>query len=364
MNSDDVRELDATASTETDVTDGFEVLDPEPTDDRFDVTLPVTRADFADFLGKVIGGKDKLEYSFRGYIHVSSALISGIESALVERVETQNGGRLVSSRYDVRFSNGRGFKTSNIESLLGLSPRGNASTEFLGVELIFLINFPGSNTPVREKISLAFAASYGAADDESILRKRGVIDRARCEIEYYNRVFAEDCLSTITSIVEGQSFVPPNVSYAKRVGSLLGSSLPITTFCVAGLVYSLAVYQIGTHFTDWIPTAAEKAALTLEEKVDGLIERTAPFMVALYTSVLILIGLLCSLVPAVLVSMYIPESNVGRVSFGLYANDLALMDGLARKKTRRTIRALLGILLSVVLSIVGAYIYDRAMGRI
>jgi hypothetical protein len=55
------------------------MLDLTPNDDRFDLMLPVTRQDFADFLGRVIGGKDKLEYSFRGDVHISSEIIAGIE---------------------------------------------------------------------------------------------------------------------------------------------------------------------------------------------------------------------------------------------------------------------------------------------
>jgi hypothetical protein len=120
-----------------DVPDGFDVFDPTSPDESLDLRLPVTRTEFGDFLGRLISGKDKLEYAFKGNIHISTEVVSGIEAALIERVEGQNSGRLASSRYEIRFSNGRGFKTSSIERLLELSPRGDATTEFLSIELFF-----------------------------------------------------------------------------------------------------------------------------------------------------------------------------------------------------------------------------------
>jgi len=346
---------------ELEVASGFEVISPEPSNESFDLSLPVTRSDFADFLGRVIGGKDKLEYTFRGDIHITAVLISGIESALVERVESQNGGRLVSSRYNVRFTNGRGFKTSKLESLLALSPRGEASTEFLSVELIFLINYPGVATPVREKVSLAFAAATASSQD-SILSKRGVYDRARCEIEYHSRVFAEDCLNSINAIIDEQPAAPEEVSYVKRYSSFFGSTLPITTFFIVGAAYSFAVYMFGGSIFDLSKLTA--SPLTLDQKLDILIERSAPYMVAVYTSLFMLIGILFSMIPAVMVDNLLPHQEPARVSFGIFETDIAHMSRLARKKSKRLSRAALSILFSVVMSIAGAYLYDRLMGRV
>jgi hypothetical protein len=128
-----------------------------------------------------------------------------------------------------------------------LAPRGDALTEFLSIELIFLITYPGTNTPAREKITLAFASATAAIGRDTILRTSDFYERARCEIEYYNRVFAEDCLNTINSVVRQETLVPEAVKRLKRDQAVLGGSLPITVFCISAAAYCFAVYALADN---------------------------------------------------------------------------------------------------------------------
>jgi hypothetical protein len=223
------------------------------------------------------------------------------------------------------------------------------------------MNYPGISTPTREKVSLAFAVEQFLSARDSILRKQDIYDRARCEIEYYNRVFAEDCLNSLISVVKHQYDQPNNVKFIKHDTAMLGSVLPVTVFSATAISFSLGVYLFGSYY-GWTSTEA-LSRLSLQEKVDLMIDRSAPYMAGMSTLLFLATGIIFSVVPAVTLSFLLTEVRGNRVSFGIYKNDHEQIQRLADKKSKRLIRACIGLASSLALSVAGAYAYDKLMGR-
>jgi hypothetical protein len=83
----------------------------------------------------------------------------------------------------------------------------------------------------------------------------------------------------------------------------------------------------------------------------------------MFSFIFIILGTLVALIPAVITGFLLPDQHNSRITFGIFDNDREETKRLMRGKRRRTLRAIGALIVSILVSIAGAYAYDKLMGR-
>lgn len=328
----------------------IEIVSNREDDGMYDVTLPVSQGMFSEFLGKIIGGKDKLQYRFLGEITLNRNVIVSLEGAINDRVEHQYGGKVVSTRYGIRFTDGKGFKTDSLQKLLELTPSNDSITQFFSAEYVSLITYPNTNTPAKETISLNFRSGETFIDNSL----------SHCEVEYVNRISAEDTLNTIKSIVDTKIENKKEVVFLRKYSFILGPFFPALVFLISSLVYCSLTYFLLNKANLWFPIENNSSSLSLEDKVNDMLLRFQPYLLIIQGLIFLVIGSIVCLMPSLYLmdksdSLYRSEH---KVIFNIYDNDKLHIERLAQNKSRRKIKVFKSAIFSVLLSIVASFIYS------
>ncbi|MGI3211754.1 hypothetical protein ACROSR_11630 [Roseovarius tibetensis] len=310
----------------------------------YQVTLPVAKNDFADFVGRLISGSDKLEYAIISDIEVTRDTLLGLESSFSERVDRQAGSAFVATRYSIKFSDGRGFKTGELSKIFDLSPTGTVHTEALTAEYTFINNYPNSNAPVREVVSLSFRA-------RSMPRYVGrfVLAVGNIEVEYHNRSWAEDVLESVKRVVcvEAPSF--SDARFLLRNTIFAHEEVPVIVGIVSSIIFLTTIYFAWDTFVFEglrvvSPIGASNHAEPSPEK---LVVRGLTFL-----SIAILIGVLVGVSISKVGS---PEAQ--NIVFRITDSDQRYLDYLKSRKRKSRFKIILSIIGSIVLSVVASWIY-------
>ena len=333
-----------------------DIVDLTGDDDDYQVTLPVPKADFADFLGGIIGGNDKITHDINSPVHIGADTLRGLVGAIVDRVENQNHGKLASSRFEIKFWDEKGYRTNDIEKLLSISPSIDAPTRFLSIQLVFLIKYPNNSTPAREKVTIVLGS------DAHRRFQRGVFSgldlsaeyASSIEIEYVNRSWAEDTLGTIRSIIERTSKTIP------KFRGLRWYQHPEVG--VGAIFFSIAVFLAVSYFFIG-QTSLLSSIDEVSPDIAGITEYLEQSRAWNQPHLVVIRGLFYVLIGGALVTINTmwfmqPRRSLRPLSFELFESDRQLHQEMAVKKERQKWRFILGFAVSVVSSLAAAYIYD------
>ncbi|MFN3170059.1 MAG: hypothetical protein ACE37E_05125 [Hyphomicrobiales bacterium] len=310
-------------------------------EDEINVSLPVKRQEFADFIGSIIGGKDRLRKEYYSSLLVNRALLVAIESAIQERLQSQNEGSIVSKRYSIKLSSGRGLNSDNLNSIFSLSPSLNDNSKSFAVEYVFVIVYPGMNSPARETINLSFSKS-----DDAV--------RAELSIEYVNRHWAEDMLNTVDSILINSNIGDKKAIYIQNP-SYIGSNSFKGMLVLAGI----SIYIFGVFYYEAAVRLPEDlSSLTVEGQIEYLIEITRPHINAIYNVVFLIIALLLVFLPIMILDPPSIVSDKHRIIFDIYDSDKKKIEEIYLRKKRYRITSIITFIGAIIASAVGSALFN------
>lgn len=319
------------------------------------ITLPASPKQFADFLGKLVGGKDKLRNTYKTRLRVTPDVLRGLQSALEERVTRQNSGSLVSTRYKIIVSDRREYITSDLDQLLRISPPANRRTVYLEISFVFLVVYSGQAAPSREQIDIVM--QQGRTFRELADLAYHSPDTINVEIQYTERTWAEDLSSTIASVLDLEPEHKIKNSIAQNMYKYAEALFTFSLFVLTILYIISFMYFYPTLDTTSEAFNADGGEVT-SEAIAQLIILTNPGFSALITFVVMGGGLLLSLLTIYIFSKAVIPPYDPLISFDLYAAD-AKHNRIVRKKVDgHWVRFLVGALLSIATSVIGAWVFE------
>lgn len=322
--------------------------------DDFNITLPVTREQFGDFLTGIIGGKEKITaYSDHSlYFDLENSV--NLAKAIVERVTRNNETTIVSSEFSIRFSNNRTYTEHSISAFSQLAPVGESDTQMVEMAFDFLGKFPKYDFPVRQSIRVLVSNDLKARQEgEKNLEPSALID-----IYFVERTWGEDLASLC------QKFLF-EFSEADKEASRFKTFLETTHEALIGMAFiiGLALY----FASPWIfPTgdASEIVALAPQQIDD--IPSLASYLTELInpSSKNLLSTWLFSLVGMAIVIffmafvMHFTTVKEKRVSFGFTKSDRDSYQRLISMREKSSRWSIPAAIVAIGFSLLTGYIFE------
>lgn len=331
-----------------------DIIVPRQDDGEYSVSLPVSQEGFSEFIKELIGSKKKISSEYDNLL-VTPDFLRSIDAALCERIMSQNTAEIVDCTIEVQFTDGRTYTMDSVADAVEISPLSDARTRFLSFEQIWLIQFPGQIAPLRQTVKMEISSETFSGIRSGAKRKPVVVT-----VEYHRRSWAEDITNLCEKIVQAHPAVEKTRRWRKRSRDFLISEGAITAYSlVLILVYCYAAILFSAKP---VPPAADQTGSVSIRDVYELIASSRPpaSLVGSAASVVAFIGGGVALVTTLVMFLQnlMPNPPKVEVRFLMFPNDVLNQDLEEQYKRRSFWRSISAFGLSVLASVVAAYLYE------
>ena len=320
----------------------------------FQVSLPVTRDQFGEFISGIIGGKERITAYVEDPLYIDLDNCVSLSKAIVERVTSNNETSIVSSEFSIRFSNHRTYTEHSIKALSELAPIGESKTEMIEISLDFLGKFPKYDFPIRQSIRVLISNSLETKKEG----EENVYPSALIDVYFVERTWGEDLASLCQKMLGEFSERAKDAGRLKlwveeKKGWIVGFSA----------IFSVLIYLILPFFTDLHVSQAvqtirydqvtdiRELALFFQETIDPS-PGDSVGKIGLFALCTFVFGCLLGLI------FSFTRSNPKKVSFGFTKSDILEYENLAQRRRRAATLTVPSAIVAIGTSVALGYIFE------
>lgn len=130
------------------------------------VTLPVDKSHFQDFIKGLLGRPQALIKRIHGSFELGRAQLRQIDDLLQQRIQQQNSGCLVQFEARLGLSDDQVVIFNTLEDLLTYNVPRRVTSSTLDISWDYLVKFSDKENPEKQRIQLKVRAHYNAASAE------------------------------------------------------------------------------------------------------------------------------------------------------------------------------------------------------
>lgn len=328
-----------------------------------DVSLPVAKKSLGDFISGLLGQPQTLEKKTESAFSIDHTWLIHLVSLITQRVTQQNLAEPLTFEATIDYRGGLTRKVSTFQAFEHFSETQNAVCVGVKLDISLLIQFPGKNSPERQQVIITFKTNEkNVSLIENLFSRNLSIGQCDLEIRHTERTWADDILNLLSK--EFELIQTPENRIKKFLRKIFlpfaGALFPI--FFAAGMLFSTwrnsgtndrivknvdDLIKIKMTSPDLLNEKLNTLLLYTKSQIDG--QGSALFF-TLFTS--IGIGVLVMLLGATLAH---PAPSFIVISKASEKNKIET----EKKLNRRLIAVIGSMILTIMLSLIANYVYDK-----
>lgn len=330
------------------------------------VSVPIDKKTLGDFISGLLGQPQTLERVFDSAFSIDHSWLLHLCSLILQRLTQQNAPEPLSFEATINYREGYVRKISSYPAFEHFSETQNIVCVSLRINMFFLIQFPSKAVPERQELILEFKAKETSSSlMESFFNRAQESGKFRIEIRHTERTWADDILHLVSKEFEGVQTKDGDLKNWMRKAFIPYSILLFPVSMMAAIILDLWGKSETKAFwrtrIESLVSGSNSDLQALHQKVDillgkeregasgsfgGLFGYDALFAIAMAVAgaVVILAIALARPSPSFIVMSKATEN---------YRNATLV------KLKRRNLLLLGSMVLSVVLGVLGNYIYDK-----
>jgi hypothetical protein len=328
------------------------------------VMLPVDPKDLGQFISSLLGQPQTFERLILRPFAVDHAWLVHLLSATLQRIQQQNAPEPLTFEATIQYQNGYRRKLSSFAAFQHFAETQNLVSTAVKFEIAILIQFPDKKVPERQTIFVSFDSRYEDLSLVDLYFKKDIeLGQIRVEIRHTERTWADDVFNLIEREV-GQ-IAPPEAGFKSFIKDI---GLPSIPYAIVLSLLAVMVYLIG-KIARGQPLLAAKAKELLnrpDQTLEGLHgkldlilkDRLTLLEGALFERLdLVVIG--GSVLVVVVIALATGFARSAPSFVTLTPAALLYREKLLSRLKRKNAFVLISMIISVVLGILGNYIYDQ-----
>lgn len=327
------------------------------------LSVPVDKKTLGDFISGLLGQPQTLERVIDSAFSVDHQWLVHLCSLVIQRMNQQNAPEPLAFVATIGYQNGITRKITSLLAFNHFSETQNIVSSSIKINLAVLIHFPGKLVPERQEVVLDFNADESDSNllESLIVKKPTTAGRIRLEIRHTERTWADDVLRLITDEVDHIK-----VTESKLKRWMRNSAFPIFAFLFPIAMLSIAMSEMWAKGKNGAALAVTALPLIEDKRRDiaALHEKVNIVLSQIVTGdesrvgtqlIIMISGLIAMAVFVTGVLLAKPMPSFVVLSKAAETHKLQVMNRLKRKN----LLLLLSMAGSVVLGVVGNFLYDK-----
>jgi hypothetical protein len=326
------------------------------------VSVPVDKKALGEFISGLLGQPQSLERVIDSAFSVNHSWLVHLCSLILQRMNQQNAPEPLAFVADIGYEGGVRRKVTSFPAFEHFSETQNIISKSVKINIAVLIQFPGKIAPERQEIVIDFDVQDSRASImESLIIKQSAAGKIRVEIRHTERTWADDVLRLITDELENiqvkesrlkkrlRNAIFPFATFVFPITMIAAMSFDLFLGRNKGNTNSQSAQLLIADKGETLSVFNAKLNLLLTQLIDGN-ETKRGFPIVIGSTVLIAIVLFLG---GALLARPMPSFVV--LSRAAEKHEADTM----RRLKNKTWLLLLSMCGSVVLGVVGNYIYDK-----
>jgi len=326
------------------------------------VALPVDKKTLGEFISALLGQPQSLEREFVEPFSANHQWFLHFFSLVLQRIQQQNSPEPIAFTATIKYRNNIERKITSWEAFEHFSETQNIVSIGVKFNLALLIRFPGKLAPERQEIIIAFdAREQQVGMIESLLARGRTTNSILLEIRHTERTWADDILRLVET--ELASIQTTESSLKKRLRKFF---IPLASFSFPVMVLASSTYSWWASRGNNDLVTAKVLALaeggkedmhSLHKKIDLLLAQTQDISLSKFAEMPAIIYSMVVAIVLILGGVFLARPNPSFVVLS-QAAEKNRKESL-EKQRRKSLWLFLSMIGSIVLGVVGNFVYDR-----
>jgi len=285
--------------------------------ESYNIMLPCSQDDFAQFMSGLLGKPQTTEKRFSGSYIIRQKDIGDIYSLIEQRIKQQNNGNLLQFSVKVFFDDGSSSLFTDINDFLVYRDIYSRKSMRVNMQWVYLIKFQDKNIPEKQTISVTCQSEhYFRYKNVKLPFEGNSYGNILVTIEHTARTWANDIEMLFTKYFENIQDKPHKIKNfmwhnSGTVGLIFGIII-FATFLIGGFVTGNIISKFISNDLSNIANATYK----IEEKIDIIIKMYSQNIWPKYYFIFVwylIISIIVSITFGVILSDNISEPNIFRI---------------------------------------------------
>lgn len=323
------------------------------------ITVPVDKKTLGDFISGLLGQPQTLQRVTETAFCVDHQQLINLCKLIHTRINQQNAPEILTFNAVVIYRDGITREVTSFPAFEHFAETQNLVSTEVAITMAFLIQFPGKGVPERQELLIYFDTREPRRRAAGIVMGRPAeIGHIVVEIRHTERTWADDMARLIDDEIKNTQAAEGRLKRWMR-----NAIFPVFAFVFPAVMFG------GILIESWLNRSLQ---LTLKDKANSILSSEVADLESLHTKVDVVVNSLVlnqrawkdmlfasSVLLGVVflaVSIYLAKPNPSFVlmSKAAYENKKKVLE----KMKKKNIFLILSMLLSVILGVVGNFIYD------
>ena len=325
----------------------------------YNIMLPCTQDDFAQFMSGLLGKSQTNEKKISGSFVIKQRDISDIYSLLEQRIKQQNNGNLLQFSVKVFFDDDSSSLFTDINSFLTSRDIYSRKTIRIFMQWVYLIKFEDKKIPEKQTISVACQSnSYSLSDNIILPYSKKTYGNIFISIEHTARTWSNDIEMLLTKYFEKKQIIPRKLktfmfNNSGKFGTIFGIVL-FAIFIIGGFVSgNIISSHISNNALSLVNSTDE-----IEKKIDIIINLFSQSIWPKYYFIFIwylIISVILSIVFGMTLSDKISDPNEFHII--ITEVDEQIYDDIIKEKSKEPKSILINVIFGILTGLIGNFLF-------